>query len=1746
METEKNSLIVVCIGASAGGLEAIKTLFDHLPNNTGMAFIIVQHLSPDFVSLMPELLAKHTSMPISTASDKQKIQANHIYLNKGNKNLHIKRNKLYLLDPGPRQNINLPIDILFNTLGEEFTTNAIGVILSGTGSDGSRGLKTIKQYGGTVITQSPSTAEFDGMPNSAINTNLVDYILSPQEIAKQLTDFPTKSRYKLEESILQGNQTTADTFRQVLKVVLLGSGINFNHYKPNTMIRRLEKRINYLGHHNLRSYAKELVANVEEQQILKQEFLIGVTSFFRNPEAFEKINKEVIAPICSKKQKGELIRIWVSGCSTGEEVYSLAILFEDYIKKNNLEISYKIFATDVNIQAINAASIGAYRVNATNDISSEYLLKYFVKYGDEFKINKSIRDKVIFSKHNIISDPPFIRIDLLSCRNLLIYIEQEVQQKILSNLYISLNEKNGYLFLGNSETLGEMETFFETIDKKWKIYQSLPDLKKPPIQIIHDNSLQNAINPLSTTAQKNQENNTQKPNFQSYLPLKTDNPELFFYRQLINRYAPITIFIEPDFTILFTTKNVAERLSFKPGVFHNNLLSLLPEPIPVFLKKGVNDCEESNHPIKIEDISYQNHQGESVSFNLSIEKISNELGQSFFLLEFGEEKTSENPEVLSKNYVFDSIAQQQIESLEADLRSKEMELQKTVEKLEASNEELQAANEELMSANEELQSTNEELQSVNEELHTLNNELHDTNEDINKLNDEYNNLLNSTEIATLFLDKELRIRKFNPMFKKHFDLRLIDLGRKINTFTSNFEQKVQDIIIKNLEIVLQTGNSVEMEVKDLQGSYHLQKITPFLKNEDILDGVVLSFIDLTEVKKLEAQSKLSERRYTKLFENLNSAFLQIELEEDKNPRNARIIDVNFAFLEATDYQKDDLINQSFEILFDKKELKEWIPKFAAIVNNRDSKQIEGYFPVLKQYCVMNVFFPVKNELAIIFTNITETKKLQEELSKSNETLSLATDMGEIAIWEWDVLKDQVIGNKNWENIYELNGEDALKQWKPRVHLQDVENSIKLINAALIGETDSYRHEFRYWTKDGTLRWVKDLGKAVEYGKDNKPTKFIGVSLNVTPYKSAFFQLEQEKQFSNQLLELSPNAVYIYDFNTKQNIYLNKVYTEILGYSQEEINQIGDFQSLFHPEDQANITTHMNKVASGKTYQKIEYRFKNKEGYWVWCYSIDSPFKYDEEGNVSQFIGVFIDITELKKAEGYLKAKEVAEQENRHKSTFLANMSHEIRTPLNSIIGFSDLLTKIETSEKSRGFIGHIKKSSGLLLELVNQLLDFSKIEAGKLELLPESIDLKGLLNEIILSFNSQTDKKGLDLEFSFEEQVPNNVVVDSLRLRQILINLIGNAVKFTEKGSIKVTVYLLQKDNESAEILFSVRDTGIGIHQAKQEEVFEAFTQEDYSITRSISGTGLGLPISNSFLKLMNSKLELKSEQGEGSEFSFSLKLPINESPSNKALVSEQDTLNSENIVLKPKRPIKILLVDDVELNNTLVKNMINSLIKPVTLIEASNGEEAIEAFKLHKPNLIFMDVRMPNMSGYEATKKIRALEDGYIAPIIALTAGVMKSDRKKCREAGMDDYIAKPLQINYLTQILLKWLPLEEQVRDYATRLSVDENHFDKDKLTERMNGNIASIQEILGLVKGGALEDIIKPLKDFKSFKANEYKVKEIAHRLKGVARTVCLDKLDVLASELEKLEPFTEEKVKELIEEIIKEVNLVIEVI
>ncbi|MBX3225857.1 MAG: PAS domain-containing protein [Labilithrix sp.] len=831
---------VVGIGASAGGLEALERFFDHVESETRMAFVVVQHLSPDFKSVMDELLRRHTDLPVHLVEEAMPVEAGHVYLIPPKKEMIISGGKLHLSERDRLQELTLPIDVFFRSLAQDCGPRAIAIVLSGGGSDGSRGIRAVHDAGGLVVVQDTESAQFNGMPKTARDAGVAHWILRPDEMPQVIAEHARSGG----TSQSPAEPTGFDGVYQMLQHEF---GIDFTHYKPSTVTRRIERRLKLARAADLDAYIDRLRAERGELDVLYRDLLIGVTRFFRNEEAFTMLEQKILPELAKSKKKGDPLRVWVAGCATGEEAYSVAILLHELASRSD-GLQVKLFATDVHRGSLEIAARGIYNEEAIANVSPERLERYFWRHGKAYQIVPDLRQLIVFAPHDVIRDAPFTRVDLVTCRNLLIYLQPPAQQKVLSLFHFALN-RGGVLFLGPSETLGTSSADFETLDRHWHFYRKFSDVRIP---------VETRVRPARpiTLAQTS-------PPTGRLVPAAL----LATYDTLLEELMPPSLLVSERGELVHVFGGASKFLVLRDGRPGLDVRDVLDDELKVIVGGGIQRALRSDDALVFRNVR---------EHKITVRKVRSAAGAAHVLVSFEPEPEDVRTVTPRAETEIDvkQISSDQIGQLENELSVTKENLQAAIEELETSNEELQAANEELLASNEELQSTNEELQSVNEELYTVNAEYQRKITELTELTNDMDNLLSSTDIGTIFLDRKLRIRRFTPRVADAFNLLPQDVGRSITTFASNIEHPD---LATDLARVVETGEPVEREIHDRAQHAFLLRILPY-RAKGTVDGAVVTLIDVRSLK--AAENALREAV------NRRDQFLAMLSHELRNPLGA--------------------------------------------------------------------------------------------------------------------------------------------------------------------------------------------------------------------------------------------------------------------------------------------------------------------------------------------------------------------------------------------------------------------------------------------------------------------------------------------------------------------------------------------------------------------------------------------------------------------------------------------------------------------------------------------------------------------------------------------------------------------------------------------------------------------------------------------------------------------------------------------
>ena len=908
-----HDFFVVGIGASAGGIRPLEQFFELLPPKSDMAFVVILHLSPQHESNLAEMIQRKTQMPVIQVRETVKVEPNRVYVIPPSKHLAMADGYLKVVERDSEGGRRVPIDLFFRSLAQAYNHHSIGVILSGTGTDGTLGLKRIKEDGGISMVQDPHEAEYDGMLRSAIEGATVDFILPVSKMPEKLISIRAASReIKLPpEGDKPPKGAEAEALRDVLTFLRVRTGHDFSNYKQSTVLRRVTRRMQVNALTTLTTYLSYIREHQSEVQDLLSDLLITVTNFFRDADAFNYLEQEVVPKLFARREPGEQVRVWVTGCATGEEAYSLAMLLQECAGTQDFAGSIQIFATDIDEESITQAREGLYPDSISTDVSPERLRHFFNKEGQHYRVKKEIREMVLFAPHNILRDPPFSKLDLVSCRNLLIYLNRETQERVLELFHFALLP-GGYLFLGASESADSLPDLFTPVDKKLRVFQrsqvrhAMPYVPQMPVVGKWDVKL-----PLPQTPPSRQ-------------------PYTFsdLHQILLEEYAPPSVLVNPTYDIVHLSENAGRYLRFAGGEPSRNLLRAVHPDLRLDLRAALLAASQESRQAETRRVTIS-LEGETRNIHITVRPIAQpEAVRGFLLVIFdegdwprkaaAEAKPEEAPEKPSSE--MDAMVRRLEEELQRtkdQLRGTIEQYETSTEELKASNEELQAMNEELRSATEELETSKEELQSVNEELTTVNHELKDKVDEVSRVNSDLQNLMASTDIGTIFLDRELRIKRFTPSAGQLFNIIASDVGRPLTHLTHKL---AYENLSEDAAQVLKTLTRVEREVQSADGGWYIARLLPYRTMEDRIDGVVMTFVDITERNQAESNLQSSEERLRMIVESVDDyGIFTLDLEGRVNSWNPGAEKI-FGFKEA------DIIGQPAEILFTPEDRANGVPE----------------------------------------------------------------------------------------------------------------------------------------------------------------------------------------------------------------------------------------------------------------------------------------------------------------------------------------------------------------------------------------------------------------------------------------------------------------------------------------------------------------------------------------------------------------------------------------------------------------------------------------------------------------------------------------------------------------------------------------------------------------------------------------------------------------------------------------------------
>lgn len=1156
MQTKNNreslpARFIIAIGASAGGLEAIHEFFDHMPENTGLTFVVIQHLSPDHKSLLVELVGKHTNMQVLEATHDLELFRDRVYIIPNKKLMTIKGNKLKLADKVKDKLPNTAIDTFLFTLAQEKHDRAIGIILSGTGTDGTKGVEAIKERGGMVIVQDPETAKFDGMPKSAITSGNADFILPPAKMCSEVINYITQ----IQLPRLQPEGQQSDMLNKLFSLVLKQGGLDFNLYKTPTLLRRIYRRMAAASIPTLEDYVGHLEQEPAEVDLLAKDFLIGVTKFFRDWPAFELLAKQAISRVAAQKQDGDPLKVWICACSTGEEAYSIAILIDDLLQKSGQKLQVKLFATDVDEGSIEIAGRNRYPLSIAKEVPSHLLKKYFFKERDHYAVITRIRKQLVFARHDVIKSPPFIKNDLIVCRNMLIYMDSLLQQKVLATFHYSLT-MGGYLFLGPSENANAIKAGLTEISAKWRIYQKTATVNYGVLHTYTD--VATPVKPTGRPLVANTRDSTIADDLRALL---------------IEEFGAVALFIDKEFIIKETVGNFRRYLQLPEKKPELNVLHMVSSEVAILLGTAIRKAWRTDQTVHLPKVKLVKDQHEfAVRFVVRPTAVDSSHGYTMVMIN---ELVDDEPAKEILTYPLHSLDENQqlyVMEVEAELTETKANLQTVMEEMETTNEELQSSNEELLSANEELQSSNEELQSLNEELHTLNAEHQLKIRELQELNDDLDNYFRSTDIGQIFVDGNLRIRKFNPAAISLVNLIDSDIGRPINHISSNIQDNT---LIEDIHSVLADGQVVENEVQLKNGRHILMRIMVYQKSSGVHDGVVISFIDISLITELN-------NIISGVFDATASAILAFRSSSGVGYKaDFKCVAFNKAAL--------TLVNQSAEALNKHPSIADF-PEFEPLATDEIySRVIRNNLPLQTELSIRGNWYQVNmvsmhEGFVVSFSNITDRKTAEQKLRKnyneliatreqlrtlnreledkvaertstlaqSEERFNLVAKATNDTIWDWNL-----VNNTMWrsENFTKMFGYDLTKSskdvsfWFAHVHPDDRQRVEESVNGAINNYAEQWSEEYRFKKADGAYAIILDRGNILldEFGT---PYRMVGSIIDITQLNETKRLLSTSESKFSKVFESNMIGMFFSD-EACRITEANQAFLSMIGYTQSD-------------------------------------------------------------------------------------------------------------------------------------------------------------------------------------------------------------------------------------------------------------------------------------------------------------------------------------------------------------------------------------------------------------------------------------------------------------------------------------------------------------------------------------------------------------------------------------------------------------------
>jgi two-component system, chemotaxis family, CheB/CheR fusion protein len=1483
--------VIAALGASAGGLEPLETFFKNMPADTGIAFVIVQHLAPDHPTALPQLLGRHTGMPVEQAQNNMKVAPNRVYVIPPNAALTIEKSTLLVTAPPEARGARTPIDGFFSSLAADCGERAVCIMLSGTGTDGTLGLRAIKEYGGMAMAQTLDSAKYDSILRSAIGTGLVDHVLPVEEMPAKLLDYAAHLVSANGNGALDTLRTQiAANMSRIHAILRRRAGHDFSQYKENTIVRRLERRMKALQIETVEQYVQALDRQPEEAERLFNDLLIGVTQFFRDAEAFAALEKEVIPKLFEGKGEGDQVRVCVMGCATGEEAYSIGILLSEYASTLGKGPKIQIFATDIDEGALTLARKGRYPESIAEHVGPERLERFFEKQDRAWQVKRELRDTVLFSSHSFIKDPPFSRLDLISCRNVMIYLGQELQKKLIPLFHYALRP-GGYLFLGPSESAGTHKELFAILDKKHRIFERKETLPRPAVAF-----------PLTEISRPNQ----------PAVPSGRKAPEAAEERDLptrleriiLQRYRPACVTVKENGDAVYFSGRLGRYLDHPTGSPDVNLVSLAREGLRIPLRTALHKAATTRERAIQRQISVQTN-GTVSQVDLTVEPIPEFQAANLYMVVF--EDVASNTGQPQAAPSVDGSSEETIRHLEDELRSARENAQAMFEELESSNEELKSANEEYQSTNEELETSKEELQSFNEELQTVNTEIGRKSAEVDQANSDLQNLLSSTEIATIFLDADLRIKTFTPAAGAVFRLINGDVGRPITDLAAQFG----DVdFVPDIRETLQTLKSRERQLVGTEGRYYQLRVLPYRSVRNVIEGVVLTFTDVTQAKQA-AQVIEDEKIYAEsIVDTVRIPLLVLDAD-------ARVKSANAAFYEMFQLVPAETLNTpvyklgggQWDIPLLRRLLVELLPQKHRI----EDFEVEHDFPTIGRKIMLLDARQIPQQrdnrplILLSIEDITARRIAEKKLREVTEfDEAVITNMGE-GLYTVDTAGLVTSMNLAAEKLFgwtfeELRGKtmhDVTHRHRPDGTSFPAAECLSL--QVLADGKPLVDQEDVFIRKDGTLFDV--IYSSAPLKSDSEITGLVVVFRNVTEQRQAAALVTAQRQafemFTSGVSLMEVLEVFIRAVE-KQTYPGTAVAIHLLDQSGRR------FEHTIAPSlssDYSRATDGMEvssaigpccpAVSSGQRVVVADVAASRefpKFASFVLPLGIRAAWStpiVDSNGKIlgtvaayyreprapklqDDFFGEIVTrtaaiIIERKKAvDALVRSQEELRSANDDLKHFSYAASHDLQEPLRMVMSYTQLLAREYEGglgPNADKYIAHAVEGAERMEALLTDLREYWSVNEQRVEKLVP-VDCNTIMEKALAYLEMRVRESGAVVT---HDPLPI-VMAEEVSLTLLFQNLIGNAIKYCRSDeSPRIHVSAAQRDGAWN---FAVMDNGIGIDAEFLQMIFAPFKRLH---GREYPGTGIGLAMCQKIVERYQGRIWAESTAGRGSAFHFTI-----------------------------------------------------------------------------------------------------------------------------------------------------------------------------------------------------------------------------------------------------------------------------------